>query len=75
MIQRHPASRRMSRSTRFGHARSKTTGLGRFELCLNVRDLPRSLEFYGKLGFEGIGGNLQQGGAILVPGNLIYLRR
>lgn len=34
--------------------------LGRFEYCLNVAELGRSLEFYRKLGFEMFGGVLDE---------------
>ncbi len=39
--------------------------LGRFELCLTVRDLAASIAFYEKLGFEQGGGVADQGWAIL----------
>ena len=40
--------------------------LGRFELCLTVRDLAASISFYEKLGFAQTGGIVDQGWAILV---------
>ncbi len=43
--------------------------LGRFEYCLNVADLSRSLGFYRKLGFEMIGGVLDEGWAIVRHGD------
>ncbi len=39
--------------------------LGYFELCLDVADLDASLAFYGVLGFERIGGELEEGWAVL----------
>ena len=32
--------------------------LGNFELCLNVAELRRALEFYETLGFKRVGGNI-----------------
>lgn len=46
-------------------------GLGRFEYCLNVKDLDASREFYGKLGFEPIGGDADEGWAILSDGKAV----
>src|SRR5688500_16883893 len=43
--------------------------LGNFELCLNVADVRRSLEFYETLGFERVGGNIADGWAILENNN------
>jgi len=34
--------------------------LGKFELSLTVRDIHESLEFYTKLGFEKVGGNIEE---------------
>lgn len=39
--------------------------LGRFELCLTVRDLADSIAFYETLGFKQAGGVVDQGWAIL----------
>ncbi len=44
--------------------------LGRFEYCLNVVDLARSLEFYKKLGFIEKGGDKEDGWVILQHSNL-----
>ena len=43
--------------------------LGNFELCLNVTDVRRSLEFYETLGFKRVGGNIADGWAILENNN------
>ena len=43
--------------------------LGNFELCLNVADVRRSLEFYETLGFKRVGGNIADGWAIIENGN------
>lgn len=43
--------------------------LGNFELCLNVAEIRRSLEFYETLGFKRIGGNVSDGWAIIESGN------
>ena len=45
--------------------------LGRFEYCLNVKDIRRSFEFYTKLGFKQTGGNLDEGWAIVKQSNCI----
>ncbi len=42
--------------------------LGRFELCLPVADLEKSLSFYRTLGFERVGGDDAKGWAILANG-------
>ena len=42
--------------------------LGRFELCLPVKDLARSIAFYETLGFERVGGVPEKGWAILAHG-------
>ncbi|UCE28306.1 MAG: hypothetical protein JSW52_06065 [Candidatus Coatesbacteria bacterium] len=34
--------------------------MGRFEYCLNVKDVRKSLDFYRKLGFKQTGGNLNE---------------
>lgn len=39
--------------------------LGRFEYCLNVADLAKSLEFYEKLGFEVIDSDIEAGFAVI----------
>jgi catechol 2,3-dioxygenase-like lactoylglutathione lyase family enzyme len=49
----------------------KSIILGRFEYCLNVADVGKSLEFYEKLGFSQTGGNIEQGWAIVKHGNCI----
>ena len=43
--------------------------LGNFELCLNVKDLRVSLEFYETLGFRRVGGNVADGWAIMEASN------
>ncbi|MDQ3023800.1 MAG: VOC family protein [bacterium] len=43
--------------------------LGNFELCLNVKELRRSLEFYETLGFKRTGGTVADGWAIIETGN------
>lgn len=43
--------------------------LGRFEYCLNVAELGRSLEFYRRLGFEMIGGVIDEGWVIIRHGD------
>ena len=42
--------------------------LGAFSVSLNVKDIAASREFYGKLGFEAIGGDAEQGWLILRNG-------
>jgi lactoylglutathione lyase len=44
--------------------------LGSFELCLNVKDVRRSVEYYETLGFKRVGGNLADQWAILEHSNL-----
>ncbi|MFB0509173.1 MAG: VOC family protein [bacterium] len=44
--------------------------LGRFELCLNVNDVHRSIDFYTKLGFRLISGDPGSGWAVMEYGNL-----
>lgn len=39
--------------------------LGAFSLSLNVQDIQASQDFYGKLGFEAVGGDAAQGWLIL----------
>lgn len=43
--------------------------LGRFELCLQVADVRRSLDFYSKLGFQAVGGDLDQGVIVVENGD------
>lgn len=43
--------------------------LGRFELCLSVRDIKKSLAFYEKLDFQKVEGDLEEGWVILQQGN------
>jgi predicted lactoylglutathione lyase len=50
--------------------KSEALNLGRFEYCLNVRDLQRSMKFYVKLGFKQIGGNPEEGWVVLKHNNL-----
>ena len=45
--------------------------LGRFEYCLNVKDIDASLAFYRKLGFERTGGDIGEGWAILSDGKAV----
>jgi len=48
--------------------------LGWLALCLNVSDLGRSVAFYGKLDYVRIGGNLEEGWALMGnPGGEIHL--
>lgn len=42
--------------------------LGAFSISLTVKDLEASLAFYGKLGFEQVGGDAAQGWLILKNG-------
>ncbi|WP_380054655.1 VOC family protein [Falsihalocynthiibacter sp. SS001] len=39
--------------------------LGAFSVSLNVKDIQASSAFYGKLGFEAVGGDAEQGWLIL----------
>ncbi|MBD3287027.1 VOC family protein [candidate division WOR-3 bacterium] len=50
---------------------TKEIQLGRFEYCLNVKDVHRSLDFYKKLGFEQVGGNIDENWVIIEHGNCI----
>jgi catechol 2,3-dioxygenase-like lactoylglutathione lyase family enzyme len=43
--------------------------LGRFELCLQVADVDRSLSFYTRLGFQLIDGSMNEGAAVIQNGN------
>lgn len=45
-----------------------TSTLGAFSISLTVKDLPASRDFYRKLGFEPIGGKLEQNWLILRNG-------
>lgn len=47
-----------------------TPDLGWFELCLNVADLAASMDFYERLGLELVGGEPEQGWAVMSQGNL-----
>ena len=38
----------------------KKISLGKFELSLTVKDIHKSFEFYTKLGFEKVGGNIDE---------------
>jgi catechol 2,3-dioxygenase-like lactoylglutathione lyase family enzyme len=49
---------------------AENINLGKFHLCLNVAELKRSLDFYGKLGLKQVGGSVGEGWAILAYGNL-----
>ena len=44
--------------------------LGRFDLCLPVKDVKKSAEFYIKMGLEKVEGNLEEGWIVLAQGNL-----
>ncbi|MEA3310725.1 MAG: VOC family protein [candidate division WOR-3 bacterium] len=50
---------------------SKELTLGRFELCLRVADINKSLEFYKKLGFKEIDGKIEEGWLIIKNSNCI----
>ena len=43
--------------------------LGAFSLSLSVKDIAASKDFYGKLGFEPIGGDIDQNWLILRNGD------
>lgn len=45
--------------------------LGAFSISLPVDDLARSVEFYGRLGFDRVGGDDEQGYAMLANGTTI----
>lgn len=45
--------------------------LGAFSISLNVKDLAVSRDFYAKLGFEDMGGNMEHGYLILKNGDTI----
>jgi len=44
--------------------------LGRFFLCLSVRDVGRSLDFYEKIGFSQVEGEADQGWTVIERGDL-----
>ena len=44
--------------------------LGRVDICLDVKDVRKSFEFYSKMGFKQVEGNLEEGWAVLVHNNL-----
>ena len=46
-------------------AREEAMDLGSFSVSLSVKDLQRSADFYGKLGFEIVGGDAAQNWLIL----------
>jgi catechol 2,3-dioxygenase-like lactoylglutathione lyase family enzyme len=48
-----------------------TVELGAFSVSLSVADLARSVDFYGKLGFQPTGGNPQEGWLILANGTTL----
>ena len=45
--------------------------LGAFSVSLNVSDIQKSLEFYEKLGFQKMGGNIDQKWLILKNGDAV----
>ncbi|WP_205617935.1 VOC family protein [Atopococcus tabaci] len=45
--------------------------LGAFSISLNVKDIQRSKEFYEKLGFEPLGGDINQKWLILKNGETV----
>ena len=45
--------------------------LGAFSISLNVQDLTRSRDFYRHLGFEDLGGDIEQGYLILKNGDAV----
>lgn len=45
--------------------------LGAFSVSLNVRDIQQSYDFYKKLGFEQMGGNIDQKWLILRNGTTV----
>ncbi|MHA2365503.1 MAG: VOC family protein [Candidatus Hodarchaeales archaeon] len=44
--------------------------LGRFDLCLNIKDIHKSVDFYKKLGLLEVEGNIDEGWMVLANGNL-----
>ena len=51
--------------------RSKKMQLGAFSISLAVKDIAKSKEFYEKLGFEAIGGELSQNWQIMRSGDTV----
>ena len=47
---------------------TKQSENGRMVVCLNVKDLNASCDFYGKLGFERVGGNPAENWAVVNDG-------
>lgn len=45
--------------------------LGAFSVSLNVKDIHKSKEFYSKLGFEALGGDIAQNWLILKNGDCV----
>lgn len=45
--------------------------LGAFSISLNVKDIKRSKEFYEKLGFKSLGGDIEQNWLILKNGDTV----
>ena len=43
--------------------------LGRFDMCLDVKDVKKSAEFYHILGFEDVEGNIEEGWLVVAQGN------
>ena len=60
----------MEMSSKTEKKKSEALNLGRFEYCLNVRDLQHSMNFYEKLGFKQAGGNPEEGWVVLEHNNL-----
>lgn len=50
---------------------NKESILGRFEFCLDVADIKKSLDFYKKLGFKEREGDLETGWMVIEHGNCI----
>ncbi len=51
--------------TRFGGRKGRVPDLGALDICLNVKSVKRSMDFYRSLGFRWIGGVTRKGWAIL----------
>ena len=51
---------------------SDTPDLGRFEMCLNVADLTRSIDFYEAIGFRRTGGDPGAGWTVLSNDQVIF---
>lgn len=45
--------------------------LGAFSISLNVKDIKKSKEFYEKLGFKTLGGDMEQNWLILKNGDTV----